>query len=137
MNDIDKALNDEEGWAIVVTAGGKYVGKLDETDVVSRGLPLLRYPQEFHASLIPRQGPQGVVFERMIQAYSVSRCLDVENTVMHVTPIDILYFKDMSPHDRAWHKELVRSGITASTEARAHAIGLLTPPRKGMNSGNA
>lgn len=137
--DFEKAFESNDNWAIIITAGGKYIGWLDP-GMSEEGRNILHFPQEFHSSLLPRQGPGGqVVFERMIQAYSVSRCLEIEELKMEVTVSDVVYLTNMSTRDCAWHKDLIRSGIRAALEARASAAGIHPPgnPRKGFQTGNA
>lgn len=148
---LDEAF-DEGVWAIAITPGGKYIGQLvrERSDVLynethfaaSLGKPMvMRYPLEFASMFLPRQmpGPNGqaqVGFDRIIQAYCLSRCYDVESLEITITPVDLIFLSKMSRGDRDWHKELIRAGIKGAVEARARASGLLIPTG-GMQEGHA
>jgi hypothetical protein len=156
MEPIETAI-DKGVWAIVMTAGGNYIGQIDHVELpewpsenvkmaikdilvdLENGCILtLNYPQEYQSMLIPQPTPQGVHFNRMIQAYSIGRCLDIEATKIHLTPENILFLNDMSVSDRAWYKELIMTGIRTAVESRAQAAGILTPGhRRGANPGHA
>lgn len=139
MNDksLEDALNDT-GWALVWTAAGKFLGQLS----IDEGHPHanLRYPLEFHDTLIPQQvqGPQGpqLVFGRHIQTFPVSNCLDIEHTLIDVIPVNILWFGNMTRADAEWHKNLIRGGIKAAMEQRARNVGIILPG-SNIQTGNA
>ena len=149
---LDEAL-EEGAWAIAITPGGKYIGQLWGLDHIVpctdkdyfigqiSSPMLMRYPLEFASMFVPKQvpGPNGqplMVFDRVIQAYCLSRCYDVEAFEIVITPVDLLFFRDMSRGDRDWHKDLIRTGIKSAVEARARASGLLIP-QGGMQEGHA
>lgn len=148
--DLEAAL-DKGVWAIVITPGGKYIGQVFDTDddrylteehLSERLAVKLKYPLEFASMFMPKQvaGPNGqpmMVYDRIIQAYCISRCYDVEELEITVQPTDYIFFSRMSKNDREWHKDLVRTGIKGAVEARARASGLLVPPTGGMQEGHA
>jgi len=147
---LDEAFS-EGVWAIAITPGGKYIGQLrrdngthDESHfAASLGKPTtMRYPLEFASMFLPRQmpgpvpGQTQVGFDRIIQAYCLSRCYDVESLEITITPVDLIFLSKMSRGDRDWHKDLIRAGIKGAVEARAKASGLLLP-QGGMQEGHA
>jgi hypothetical protein len=129
-------------WAIVITPGGKYIGQLydiedsselhSEDEYLERLTVGLRFPLEFASMFVPKQvhGPNGqpmMAYDRIIQAYPISRCYDVEKLEIAVQPVDLIFFNRMSRNDRDWHKDLIRAGIRGAVEARIRASGLLVP----------
>ena len=140
-------------WAIVITPGGKYIGQLHDADdpdpahsedhFTERLTVKMKFPLEFASMFVPKQvpGPNGqplMVFDRVIQAYCLSRCYDVEKLEITLQPSDFVFFNRMSRNDRDWHKDLIRTGIKGAVEARAKASGLLLPGvGGGMQEGHA
>src|SRR5688572_10419173 len=145
--DIEEALK-EEGWAIVMTAAGKYIGQLvsatgfvDQAMVQDRigSMMGLRWPLEYSCQLIPQRvrapnGQEMVVPVRNIQALPIGHCLDVENLLIQVTPIDVIFFSKLSASDRRWHETLVKDGIREIISARAEAAGILDPRVEAMSN---
>ena len=142
MDDIEKALA-EGVWAIAFTPSGKYIGQLcpvvgEQASTKSYFVEHLtnpiriRYAQEYHASLMPRpmldeHGQQVMGLARRLEAFCISRCLDVEKTQIYVTPTDLLFFEDMAIGDRNWHQNLVRNGIRAALQQRAADSNIILP----------
>jgi hypothetical protein len=152
MQEVDRAL--EEGtWAVAFTPSGKYIGQLLSIDgseppkkqyfIEHMTNPVrMRYAQEFHTSLMPRQvmdpatGQMQMVIGRRLEAFCISRCLNVEKTTVFITPTDYLFFEDMDSGDRHWHQNLVRDGIRNALQARAAESNIVIPDR-GHQTGHA
>jgi hypothetical protein len=170
MDSIDIELT-KGAWVIVFGTVGKYIGRVrvnlnalgfatdddsspeaiksikqDVLDSLGKRHLSLSFAQELNISLIPQQmqTPQGIQmgFARNIEALPVSRCLEIESTVVHLVPQEVVFLDEMSPSDRTWHKELVARGYKSATNARLASSGLVPPgpvgkfPR-GVPGGNA
>jgi hypothetical protein len=152
MRDLEEALN-VGVWAIACTPCGKYIGQLwgldhfQPTDSKSYFVEhasspiLMKWPLEFVSNLIPRpmRAPDGNVvqgFERMLDTMTISRCHDLENLKITITPTDFMFFTDMGPKDREWHKNLVRKGIRLAWEQYLKEANIILPPG-GFQEGHA
>lgn len=142
---IDQAIT-EGVWAIVTSGNNKYIGQLHQVDAPNAskkdfrqwlGHPVsvaIAYAQEFHAAIIPQQvrhpdGSMGVALGRNLQAWPISCCLDIEKTIVHVIPTELVFFEDMSEQDRARHTKLILSGVRNALEQRAAESNIALPGR--------
>lgn len=146
----EQDIFDEGTWAIVITAGSKYIGRLSHHEYDIRGTAIVDYigkplkmcpALEFSSIVIPRQAPtpdgrMEIQFDRVIKAGPISRCWDIMKMTVRVTPCDLILFSEMGESDREWHKELVRTGIRTATEQRARESNILVP-KGGIQPGHA
>jgi hypothetical protein len=119
-------MEDNGVWAIVITAGAKYIGEL--ADVSSREEALERMDQglhiriepayEYHSMMIPQ--PQGI--QRVVQALPVGAC--THDIGIYTVPADIIFFEDMEESDLSQHKNMVKAARELMMGANAQKAGL-------------
>jgi len=148
MQELETAL-DEGIWAIASTAAGKYIGQLVAIGT-DDGKPFIRsemtknyfiehianptrmrWPLEFSAVMVPMhidtpQGPR-VAFDRQVTAAPLGHCYDVENLTVVITPVDYIFFNDMSKTDAEWHRNLIRNTLGMLLKQRLAAANIIDP----------
>lgn len=149
MRELEEAFM-EGVWGIAATSAGKYIGqfrsiRIDDGAILT-GPPTvskayliehltnpiqMRWPMEFSVMSIPTQveTPHGVqlVINRQIHASPIGRCHDIENLTISITPVDIIFFDDMSKVDAEWHRNLIRNSLRSILEQRLAASNILSP----------
>lgn len=157
MQELEKALS-EGIWAIVATAAGKYIGQLiaignDDGKEFTRSAmtknyfiehltnPIrMKWPMEFSSMMIPAHvdtpmGPQ-IAINRQINAAPIGRCNNVESLTIVVTPVDLIFFDDMSATDAEWHRNLIRNTLNRLLEMRLAESNIIIPgtPHRQRNN---
>jgi len=137
MSDIDT----ERGvWAVVTDSGGKkYIGCSESTaDDILRSM-LEREPIKLTSAFaliemdLPMQTPQGGVIQHIAHLRPADNC-DGPATI-HIVPMVIHLFTDMTDSDRRRHKALVEQIAQAAIVGRAEKAGIQLVGPGGMPRG--
>jgi len=147
---------DDGVWAVVVTAGAKYIGALQPSgkyrdqagmspasamqEVMTTGWIRMEPVYEFNSMIIPQQTPHGLAMGRNIGAFPLG--LNSHPHTIRVKPTDIWLFADMKEEDQFKYKKLVESANQMARESRMRDAGLVSaspalPNIPGGNTGRA
>lgn len=146
---MDVKEKDEIGndWAIIISAGGKYIGKVgSKKDVLKNwmqdGFITIGEPYEFLVMNLMQPGPSGQpAIGREVRVLPLG--LNSEALEVTTQPCDIWFLKDMKDRDQKKYKSLVVGARTMQNQQRfgeaglTHATGIPKdiPPGRGFMSG--
>lgn len=130
--------SDEGIWALIFTAGARYVGKVmsvslkDEELVINTlekldtGVALKLMPAfDLSIQMIPIPiGPGKMAMQREVSAGPVGLTLD--EAPVYMVASSIQFFDDMKPADKARYKRLVEQAVALCINARLQESGLTT-----------
>jgi hypothetical protein len=118
-------------WGVVISPGGKYVGKIQGSDKdeitrgLSNGLLLKLHPvYELSVMMIPvRTSDGGMGMSRQIQALPLG--LNTYDLTVCTKASDVWFFDDMSKEDHRKYKDLVGTAIKVMQAERAKESNIL------------
>lgn len=117
-------INKEE-WVVVVTAGGKFIGKVDEsgTDDFDEKFMVLKPAFDLITPMQQVPGPDGTMG---ITKAAIVTPIDITNQPVRfaVVPIGVIRFKDMEESDVERYKKLVKHALETAQAARLSELGL-------------
>lgn len=119
----------DDSWAVVISAGGKYLASVGKKSNViaewrASGMLELHEAYEFVCLNMMQQTPNGPALGREIRALPLG--LNSYQATVVTRPTDIWFLSDMHTRDQNGYKNLVRSARAIETQKRAQDAGLVT-----------